>query len=209
MINLEINMKIKKLFVNFMILLLGNCQDFILIDENCSFDSINFLSKTPQNNRSFYKKVRHTKLVNSPNLTSLQFTQTQMFNTFIKDFIENSSFQIKEFKSYLSIIFSEKQKESNQEDALKERDSISKLSPSKLSKSSSNAGELLILDSENIHEKKFKLKALTFKQNLEIQNMIGLFNNENSDSEESFDENSNCKEIQLSNHSFNCQNQFP
>lgn len=118
-----------------------------------------------------------------------------MFNTFIKDFIENSSFQIKEFKSYLSIIFSEKQKESNQEDALKERDSISKLSPSKLSKSSSNAGELLILDSENIHEKKFKLKALTFKQNLEIQNMIGLFNNENSDSEESFDENSNCKEI--------------
>ena len=71
MINLEINMKIKKLFVNFMILLLGNCQDFILIDENCSFDSINFLSKTPQNNRSFYKKVRHTKLVNSPNLISL------------------------------------------------------------------------------------------------------------------------------------------
>lgn len=51
-------MKIKKLFVNFMILLLGNYQDFILADENRSFDYSYFLSKVPLNNRDFYKKVR-------------------------------------------------------------------------------------------------------------------------------------------------------
>ena len=56
MINLEINMKIKKIFVNFMILLLGNFQDFISADVKI-FDNISFINKIPLNNRSFYKKV--------------------------------------------------------------------------------------------------------------------------------------------------------
>ena len=56
MINLEINMKIKKIFVNFMILLLGNFQDFISTDVKI-FDNISFINKIPLNNRSFYKKV--------------------------------------------------------------------------------------------------------------------------------------------------------
>ena len=47
-----------------------------------------------------------------------------MFNTFIKDYNESTAFQIKEFKNYLSIIFNEKQKESQAEDIQKERNSI-------------------------------------------------------------------------------------
>lgn len=115
-----------------------------------------------------------------------------MFHMFIKDSNENSTFQIKEFKNYLSIIFSEKQKEITAESTRKDRESFAQGSPSKLVRGPSNTGELLIRETENIHEKKFKLKALTFKQNLEIQNMIGLFKDD-SDSEESFEDASNCK----------------
>lgn len=42
--------------------------------------------------------------------------------------------------------------------------------------------EQKIKESVNVHDKKLKLKALTFKQNREIQNMLEIFN-DSDDSE--------------------------
>ena len=90
MINLEINMKIKKLFINLIILLLGNYAKHYTKDKNDIFDHEGYLASVPSSNKPFYEK----------------FSQTQIFNTFIKRSQQSSSFEIMEFKNYMKIIFS-------------------------------------------------------------------------------------------------------
>lgn len=90
MINLEINMKIKKLFINLIILLLGNYSKHYTKDKNDIFDHEGYLASVPSSNKPFYEK----------------FSQTQIFNTFIKRSQQSSSFEIMEFKNYMKIIFS-------------------------------------------------------------------------------------------------------
>lgn len=86
MANLEINMKIKRIFVNFMIQILGNYQSFYTREGE--FDYKGYIDQISENNVPFYEC----------------FTKTQLFNTFLKDSWKNEKFEIQEFKHYLSII---------------------------------------------------------------------------------------------------------
>jgi hypothetical protein len=86
MANLEINMKIKRIFVNFMIQILGNYQSFYTKDGE--FDYQGYIDQISPENKAFYEC----------------FTKTQMFNTFLKDSWLDQKLEIQEFKNYLTII---------------------------------------------------------------------------------------------------------
>ena len=81
-------MKIKKLFVNLVILLLGNFSKYYTKDKNDIFDHEGYLASVSYKNKPFYEK----------------FSQTQIFNSFIKQNQQSSSFEIQEFKNYMNII---------------------------------------------------------------------------------------------------------
>lgn len=88
MINLEINMKIKKVFVNLIILILNNYNDYYTESSDCSFDYESYVNSMPNEDQEFYR----------------QFVQTQLFNTFIKDSQQELTVEIREFKKYINII---------------------------------------------------------------------------------------------------------
>lgn len=90
MVWLEINMRIKKVFVNLMILILGHYQDYLNNKNGSEFDYEEYIKSALPENREFYHA----------------FVRTQMFNTFLKDSWESNSNEMKEFKNYLSILYS-------------------------------------------------------------------------------------------------------
>lgn len=90
MINLEVNMKIKKIFVNLMILMLGNYRDYFYGPESKEFDYEKYTSSFPVQNRQFYDI----------------FVQTLMFHTFIKDTADGTHPVIKGFQEYTSVLYS-------------------------------------------------------------------------------------------------------
>jgi len=69
MVNLEINMRIKRVFINLIILILGNFQDHYIHEEESEFDYDAYLEEVAPENRDFYSR----------------FIKTQMFNAFIQD----------------------------------------------------------------------------------------------------------------------------
>ena len=68
MVNLEINMKIKKVFFNLILLLLNNYQDYY-IDSQDEFDYEAYVLDMEPENQEFYHR----------------FVRTQMFNSYIKE----------------------------------------------------------------------------------------------------------------------------
>lgn len=103
MVNLEINMKIKKIFVNLMILIIGKLYFSHLIVPRYQdfyepfggeFDFDEYLIEIPKENQDFYKKLLNT----------------QMFRTFIKDSYHENYSEIREFKQYISLIQSNNSK---------------------------------------------------------------------------------------------------
>lgn len=89
MIHLEISMKIRKLFLNFMILILGNFPKFYSKTHRHIFEYEKYIASMPSQSRPFYKA----------------FTQTQIFNSFLKQSRANDNYKISEFKNYMKLIY--------------------------------------------------------------------------------------------------------
>jgi hypothetical protein len=126
------------------------------------FDFYEYLKGIPEENQEFYKK-----LVN-----------TQMFRTFIKDSYHENYPEIREFKQYISII----QANNSSKVSGEPNNTVDTFLESQ--RTSSN---------RHIHspDKQIKLKALTFKQNMEILNLLETFDDD-SDNESTFEESKIC-----------------
>lgn len=87
MVILENSMKLKRIFVNLMILILANYQDYNNII-NEEFEYGMYIRQFNNEDHDFYSK----------------FIKTQMFNTFLKESGEDESLEIKEFHNYYSLL---------------------------------------------------------------------------------------------------------
>jgi len=87
MVILENSMKLKRIFINIMILILSNYKDYCsIIDEEFDYDL--YIQQFNIEDQDFYCK----------------FVKTQMFNTFLKESEEDKTMKIKEFHQYYSLM---------------------------------------------------------------------------------------------------------
>jgi len=150
---LECNMKIKKLFVNTMILLFSDYQDFWSQADN-EFEYERYTESFESQWADFYSV----------------FIKTHMFSTFLQDSDEERTMEIKEFLSYYSLLKSTSTSNSRIKYASFGRNIFEEHSPS-----DNEECEDSISPSKRDTT---KLKALIFKQNMEILHLLEAFEEE-------------------------------
>ncbi|CAI2360587.1 unnamed protein product [Moneuplotes crassus] len=171
MVILEYNMKIKKIFINVMILLLSNYQEF-WNQVDGEFEYARYIKLFNKQSYDFYSN----------------FVKTQLFHTFLQDSDEEKTMEIKEFLSYYSLLKSTNKANSTIKYASFGRKVSDEQTPSE---SESMSDEL-----SQICHKTMKMKPLTFKQNMEILNLLEAFD-EDSDCDSQFDDDQNESSIQV------------
>lgn len=93
-------MKIKKLFVNMIILILGNYRDFSMTTPAGAFNTDAYLKSMASESQPFYKR----------------FAQSQVFNDFIKSCHDETSIEIAEFNRYMDLVMAMKPTNQTQDD---------------------------------------------------------------------------------------------